>query len=39
MMDSWQRHRIIRVTEQAGVGAVQFPVSFELDTGSLVEKG
>ena len=39
MMDSWQHHRTIRVAEHAGVGAAQFPVSFELDTGPLVEAG
>ena len=36
--DAWDYKRTLAVEEQAGVGAVDFPVSFELDTGKLVEE-
>lgn len=37
--DAWDYKRVLVVEEQAGVPAEDFPVSFELDTGKLVEEG
>ena len=36
---TWQYHVTVRVAERAGVGATQFPVSFGLDTATLVAEG
>lgn len=36
---TWQYHVTVRVAERAGVGSTQFPVSFDLDTATLVAEG
>ncbi len=36
--DAWDYKRVLVVHEQAGVGAADFPVSFELDTGRLTKQ-
>ena len=38
-LEPWRYHQTIRVAEQAGIAALQFPVVLELNTKQLVEAG